>query len=75
MKGQMAKATFNGEGTLYLKDGSKVKGYWKDGTYVGLQRPDVGRDRQAVLSSPQFNKAQFNPQIKSLGSNYWYRFL
>ncbi|MCB0641310.1 MAG: caspase family protein, partial [Phaeodactylibacter sp.] len=33
--GQWAEGKINGEGTLYLLDGTSVAGYWENGVYVG----------------------------------------
>jgi len=39
--GEWLNGSFNGFGILYLTDGTPVKGYWKDGTYIGSELPQL----------------------------------
>lgn len=38
-EGNMSNGAFEGFGTLIMEDGTKVTGFWKEGTYLGVKNP------------------------------------
>lgn len=39
-EGEWADGAFQGQGTLYLRDGTVVSGFWRGGEYVGKEPPE-----------------------------------
>ncbi len=48
-EGEWADGAFQGQGTLYIRDGTIVSGFWRAGEYVGKTAPD---GYQPVVSTP-----------------------
>ena len=60
--GEWAGGSFDGYGTLFLADGTPIKGYWKEGTYVGNQAP-VEAEMMSSAASPAMAVA--SPQVEN----------
>lgn len=62
-EGEWGDGAFQGQGTLYLRDGTIVSGYWRAGEYVGKEAPD-GYQPVAVIPTTPVKPPEVTPESK-----------
>ncbi|GAB4499744.1 MAG: hypothetical protein OHK0019_37260 [Saprospiraceae bacterium] len=58
-RGEWQEGAFGGRGTLFLRDGTVVDGYWRVGEYIGKERPaDYQPTAQPAAETPTQSPAE-----------------
>ena len=60
--GAFELGSFNGIGTLYMRDGRKVAGFWKDGTYMSKTNPNPPKTNPVVQAPTKPAKPKVEPK-------------
>lgn len=65
-RGEWQEGAFGGKGTLYLRDGTVVDGYWRNGEYIGKEPPADYKP-----TTPPVAETSAEPPVEKTDTKVW----